>query len=513
MSMSVLMAELKFANVFSDHMVLQQQKELKVWGQAKPGEEVTLTLSSTTSKAKANAEGKWQATLPAQKASFDSHKLTAKTSSESVTLDDILIGEVWLATGQSNMVWPLKKSKRAKEELPKANHQHIRLLLLPELVAAEPQDSISKIRNQWQVCTPKTAANISAVGYYVAREIVQKGKVPVGIIQCARGGTTVQTWTSKKALSSYSLGQAELKKAEAEAKAFDQKAAQAKYKNNIKRWREKVDEIKKANAKLGPNEKPAKLPAKPRKGLSPNMDRNYPANQFNAMLYPLIPMTVRGALWYQGEANARRNPNHNDYFKLLTEMVKDWRGRWGDNFPFYIVQLPNFKSKTSKIELKADRQDVQWGQFLAAQSLKHSGITIINDLGEAKNNHPINKRDVALRLARLPLTAPPFNHKRVKTGPLFKKMEIEGSKARIHFDHAGSGLATRDGKEPDSFIIKGEKGDWVRANAKIDGNTVIVSHPEIKKPVAVRYAWAPNPKNPNLMNKEKLQASVFKTDP
>lgn len=465
-------AEIKLPKLFGDHMVLQRETEANLWGWAAPGEEVKIALGDSTATAKADDNGKWKAKLktPVAGGPFE---LSFRGKNE-ITLKDVYIGEVWIASGQSNMEWTVQASANPQEEAANAKHPTIRMIKVQKVPAENPVDDIpvdpgtkkTTLTSGWAVCSPETVPSFSAVGYYFARHLAQELKVPIGIVNTSWGGTVCEAWTSKEALSAVP---------------------------SLKYMADKP--IVNLPERPDPKDSTKKLPA--------NFGPNQAAVLYNGMLAPVIPFSIRGAIWYQGESNVGRA---DEYRTLFPTMIADWRARFGQgDFPFLFVQLAPFKydGSTKLAEL--------WDSQLKTLSLsKNTGMCVTTDITNINDIHPKNKQDVGKRLALWALANTYGQKDLVYSGPLYDSHEIEGNKIRIKFKH-GAGLMAKDEKPLTHFQIAGEDQKFVEAKAVIDGDTIVVSSDAVQKPAAVRFAWSPIAE-PNLFNKAGLPASPFRTD-
>jgi len=442
-------ADVTVPKVFGTNMVMQRDIALPVWGFADAGEKVTVRIGKCEKTATANAEGNWKVTLPAMKCSTKAASMTVSGKGNKIELTNILIGEVWVCSGQSNMQWSIKRSANAKEEIAAANYPLIRLLGVGRATAAEPQKDIN---GQWQVCSPKTAGGFSAVGYFFGRKLHKELKMPIGLIHSSWGGTRIEPWTPIEGLQS------------------------------VEALKKIADGAKKLTGRIG-NRTPTAL--------------------YNAMIAPLKPVAIRGAIWYQGESNMGEGMM---YFEKKKALIGGWRKVWGQgDFPFGFVQLAPFD------RYGGDRQPKLWEAQTASLAIPNTGMAVITDITTLKNIHPPNKQDVGLRLALWALATSYDKKDLVYSGPMYKSMKVAGGKAVLTFDHVGGGLASRDGKDLDWFEIADDDKKFVPAKAKIDGKTVVVSSDEVAKPAAVRFGWSQKA-TPNLMNKEGLPASPFRTD-
>jgi sialate O-acetylesterase len=465
-------AETKAHTLFTDGMVLQRDLPCPVWGTAEPGAELAVEIAGQKKSAKAGADGRWSVKLDPMPAGGP-HELKIGER----VVKDVLVGEVWVCSGQSNMEMTVNSSMNADAEKAAANHPKIRLYTVPKKQAAAPQTDVP---SSWKVCSPATVGSFSAVGYFFGRDLAGAIDVPIGLIHTSWGGTAAELWTRTEVL----LGTPELKP------LVDGFSAR------LKQWEVDLEKHKSAVEKAKTEGKPE--PRAPGKPMAPSC-------LYNGMIAPLLPYAIRGALWYQGESNASRAKQYETLFPL---MIKNWRDDWkqGD-FPFGFVQLANFKAR------KADPDESQWAELRDAQTktlaLPNTGMAVIVDIGDEKDIHPKNKQDVGKRLAAW-AQAKVYAKPVVYSGPLFDGLKIEGTSARIAFKHVGGGLVAK-GEVLKGFAIAGEDRKFVWADAKVDGETVVVSSPKVEKPAAVRYAWADNP-DCNLYNKEGFPASPFRTD-
>lgn len=634
-------AELRVPPILGDNMVLQQGKKVRIWGKANPGETVTVTFVNQSSKTIADAQGSWQLWLAPLKAGGPFELVIKGTNV--LHIKNVLVGEVWVCSGQSNMEWPLVNTLGGEEEIAQAHLPEIRLFTVEHVTALSPQTAVE---GRWEVTTPETASQFSAVGYFFGRELHQRLKVPVGLIDSSWGGTPAEAWTSHQALLSspqlkpiieryQSSLNAPSKTIETYARAladWEQKNLHLDSENKGEKlgyadqamltsdWAQmdlpkqfetagllidgavwfrrtldlpaswagrdlvlnlaaiddhdvtyfngtKVGSIGRETPNsymvprkyvvpgslvragrnviavrvfdsageggfgrgggmsigpVGANESElislrgaweykvelALEPKRPDWGTRPATvgagNQNNPTVLYNAMIAPLVPFAIRGAIWYQGESNAGRAYQYRTLFPL---MIRSWRSAWGQNFPFYFVQLPNWRAA------KPEPDESDWAELREAQTITMrepgTGMAVTIDVGQENDLHPRNKRDVGHRLALWAL-AGTYRQKLIPSGPLFRRFQVEGNVVRIHFKHS-TGLKTSDGGPPKGFAIAGEDRRFVWADARIDGDTVIVSSSSVLKPLAVRYAWADNPQV-NLYNKAGLPVSPFRTD-
>jgi sialate O-acetylesterase len=413
----------------------------------------------------------------------------------------VLVGEVWFASGQSNMLWALAQSEGGRDEIAAADHPGIRFFMAQLIAAPSPKSDVPGV---WQASSPQTAGRFSAVGYHFARKLNQELGVPVGVIQAAWGGKPVATFTSREALASIPETKSQLEDYEKALASYDPEKEKTRHAEAVKAWEKQMDEWR--ASKPAPNAKP---PAKPKPAENPGIVPGKPTTVYNGIIAPFVGYTIRGAIWYQGEADANEMADALNYGKVFPLMIRDWRGRWGDDFRFLWVQLANFKSPVMQPGTN-DPWAVVQDQQRRSLSVEKTGMAVINDIGAELNIHPPNKKDVGERLARWTL-ADDFGKDVVKCGPLYKDSKIDGPRITVTFDHIGKGLKSADGSSLKRFKIQDYDGNWYWAHAKIEGNSVVVSSAEVPRAAAVRYAWVSNPTGANLVNSEDLPASIFTT--
>jgi sialate O-acetylesterase len=488
---STARADVKLPAIFGSHMVLQREQKDRVWGWADPGEEVTVQIADQSHSTKAGPDGAWQVVLDPMLAGGP-HTMTVK-GKNTVTFDDVLIGDVWICSGQSNMQWSVGAAKDVELEIPAAKYPNIRLITVPNVGTQEPQKNF---QGEWVPCRPDTVGGFSAVGYFFGRQLHQTLGIPIGLINDAWGGSACEAWIRQDLL-----------------------AADSKYAPLLEKWAEtmknypkvkdeykaKYDAWQKAAAKATAENKP-----EPQQPFNPDwvIANARPGNIYNGVLKPTIGYGIRGVIWYQGETNAGRAYQYRELFPL---MIKSWRDEWGQgDFSFYWVQLADFLA-----EAPAPR-DSAWAELREAQTmtldrLPHTGQAVIIDIGEGKDIHPKNKQDVANRLARWAL-ARDYGIGIAHQSPTYKSMSHQGNKIVITFDLVGGGLRAFDVAEPRGFAIAGSDRKFVPAQARVTrSNTVEVWSDRVPDPVAVRYAWADNPVC-NLYSTEGLPATPFRTD-
>lgn len=622
-------AQVKFARLFSDHVVLQRQKPIPVWGWAKPGEKVKVTLAGQTMDSKADATGKWQVSFKPLEAGGP-HSLQANAKSGNATVNDVLIGEVWLCSGQSNMEWPVSAAKNYEEERKNADFPQIRHFRVDHVVTLQPEQDLTA--GEWKIAGSETVGGFTAVGFFFARELYQKLHVPIGLLHSSWGGSQIEGWISKEAM----LGNDELRayaqnlpKTWEEADVImDKKLKKQLFKNasyeptwedekkyispdvDFTSWQKTADGVgqwdwkglmgfrgkgymakeisipsdwvaKPTTLSLAENDGPIEvyangkpayegaakgsrkiqvpantwkegkniltiktgnmvsaawfgpglsgsandlyledgsrkmslakdwylMPAFAEKHEYAHLMNNVGTTIFNAMIVPLLPFGIRGALWYQGESNAGRAYQYRQAFPL---MINDWRKRWNDEFSFYWVQLSSFGTD------RDSNKGSNWAELREAQnltlSLPKTGMAVSTDVGNPNDIHPTNKQDVAHRLATNALKYD-YSQNIPYASPLYDQMQVNGNKAVISFKNAENGLTIRDRYGYlKGFEIAGDDKVFHYAQAEIQGNKVIVSSPKVSKPAAVRYAWSDAPEDANLYNADGFPASAFRTD-
>lgn len=501
-----LTAAVRLPTVFTDNMVLQRDRPVRVWGWADAGEAVEVKLSGSVAKGKADEKGRWVVELPAMPAG-ENLELTV-AAGNTVTLRNLIVGDIWVCSGQSNMEMTLNGCVGAAEDAKGANLPAIRRIKFNHVVSGvEEQDAPAA--TQWQVCTPETVQGFTAVGFYFAREIVKKTGVPIGIVDANWGGTPIEPWVATAGLAGV-----EALKPQHEAK----QEAIRQYRERLPKALEAVEgwvaQTRRDLASGAPVSMPPTVPGPPDAGWS---------GMYNAMIHPIVKLPIKGALWYQGESNGAEGET---YYQKMEALIGGWRKAWGQgDFPFYFVQLASFQAVT---EDAAGGNG--WAKLREAQRkamrLPNTGMAVITDtvpLAERDDIHPRNKYDVGLRLAQWALGRDYGVKDTVVSGPLLSGMESAGGKVRLQFEHTGGGLmvgkkeglalAAEDaGAKLKGFAVAGADQKWFWAEAVIDGNSVVVSASEVKEPVAVRYGYRMNPEGANLYNRAGLPASPFRTD-
>lgn len=477
MAAAAARADVTLPNIFGDHMVLQQKQKNKVWGHADVGEAVTVTIDQQRHQATAGADGTWQVMLDPLPAGGP-HMLTVQ-GKNTVKFDDVLVGEVWICSGQSNMQWAVGGSNDPDLERLAAKHPRLRMINFPQVGSQEP---IWTHDRQWMVCSPETVNSFSAVGYFFGRQLLDTLDVPIGMINNAWGGSACEAWIRRDLL-----------------------AADSRYKPLMDRWAEMESRF----AELSKQSNLSKDQTEQLNGLRGQMGGNFrPGNIYNGVLKSHLGYGIRGAIWYQGESNAGRAYQYRDLFPL---MIKSWRDEWGQgDFPFYWVQLADFLAE------KPEPGDSAWAELREAQTmtmskLPNTGEAVIIDIGEGKDIHPKNKVDVGRRLARWAL-AKDYGIKIPYHSPQYKSMQTQGNKIVLTFEHVDGGWRPFDVNEPRGFAIAGDDKKFVWATAKIlDDGKIEVTSDQVSQPVAVRYGWADNPVV-NMYDGAGLPLTPFRTD-
>jgi len=485
-------AEVKLPALFSPHMVVQREMPVPVWGWADPGEQVTVTLAGQSEKTQADAQGRWRVRLPAMRAGGP-HVLKVQ-GRNTVEVPDVLVGEVWLCSGQSNMAMTVGASMNKEAEIAAANFPEIRMFTVARRPAGEPQRDCE---GTWAVCSPQTVAGFSATAYFFGRRLHQELKVPVGLVHSSWGGTPIQAWTSRKAQQAVPELVPLVEAYEKAVATYDPAAAQERYQKQLAAWKAAAAKAKAQGAKF--------TQRRPQPPLPPQQSPHSPGVLYDGMIAPLVPYALRGAIWYQGESNAG---NAKLYGLQLRTMIAEWRAAWGQgDFPFLFVQLPNFMAPQQQPSETGGWPLIR-EQMLKTLEVPNTGMAVTIDIGEANDIHPKNKQDVGSRLAQWAL-AKTYGKPIAASGPLYKAMRRQGNRIVLEFEYA-EGLSAR-GRELKGFAIAGADRRFVWADARIEGHTVVVSSPQVAEPVAVRYAWANNPQC-TLINGAGLPASPFRTD-
>ena len=530
------MAELHVPAQISDHMILQREMAVPIWGTGTAGESVTAEFAGQSKTTRVGADGKWMLKLDSLPASAEARELVIKSRDETLKIRDVLVGDVWLASGQSNMGSPLSSGSAALA-LPTANDPLLRFFNVTKTVAAEP---LAEPRGKWEPATPDAAKNFSAVAYFFAREIRRSQNVPVGVFNAAWGGTPIQTWMSLESIRReppITKTLADWDKALAQHQAVkDQPQLMADYLADMKDWEtnvmpafkaaqkahnEEMDAARAAGQPAKPGPQPSRPePVTPDPIAMPSSSKrpSTPTISYNGMIAPLIPYAIRGAIWYQGEADGSHGPEYRVWFPRL---IEGWRAAWGQgDFPFLYVQIPG-NGKDPDPVAKSGMPFTREAQSLGLK-LPNTGMAVTIDIGDPKEVHPDNKCYVGGRLGLVGRKVA-YGEKVVASGPVYEGFTVEGNTVKLRFSETGSGLAIGQAPwvaagtqpiPPDKlvgFFVAGEDKKWVEAEARIEGDTVLVSSAQVPQPAAVRYAWANSPRA-NLSNKEGLPAGPFRTD-
>lgn len=449
-------ANIRLPRIFSSHMVLQRGAVNQIWGWADPREKVKISFAGKTIKVKAGKNGQWQAQLPAMEYGGP-YRIRIKGKNE-IELNDVMIGEVWVCSGQSNMTMTVQASRNSQQEIAAAQFPAIRLFTVPKRVAQLPQEDLDN--GEWVECSPATVGSFSAAAYYFGRHLSNELKVPIGLIHSSWGGTVAETWVSGNTIEK-----------------------DADFAPKLRRL-QTADSVK------------------------ANRPNDFPTLLYNGMIHPLIPYGIKGVIWYQGEGNRDRAWQ---YRRLFPSLISDWREKWNrDTFPFLFVSLANY---LQPVDTPAASK---WAELREAQvmtlKVPHTGMAVAIDIGEAGDIHPKNKQEVGRRLALNALKIA-YGKNLVYSGPLYDSFEKDGHSIKIRFRETGSGLIIKNGETLKGFSIAGENQQFYRATAQVlNDSTVIVQTDKVPHPVAVRYGWADNPHTINLYNKEGLPAHPFRTD-
>ncbi|MEP4076704.1 sialate O-acetylesterase [Haloferula sp.] len=459
---------LKLAGIFADNMVLQQKTDAAIWGKAEAGQSVSIKPSwgGKSIKTKADDEGKWKTSIQTPPAGGP-FQIRVECGKEKIELKNVLSGEVWICSGQSNMQWKLRGfgKEQFKEDVENAKYPEIRLCDIPQALALEEQDDV---KSSWKACNPNTVFNFSAVAYFFGSRIHQELDVPIGLISTNWGGSKAEAWVSAETLTE-------------EFPEFD-------------KVMDEYPQIAEEHGVVHP--RAPKFPE--------GLNMRSPTVLYNSMIKPLVPFAFRGVVWYQGESNVTAPVQYRTLFPAL---IKNWRDEWNiGEFPFYFVQIAPFEYKREPIPVAFLRE-----AQLMTLTVPNTGMAVTMDVGEADNIHPRDKKPVGERLALLALARSYEQEDLVDSGPLYDDFRVVGKEIYLKFTDTGSGLATRDDEALTHFTIAGKDKEFAPAEAVIKGDMIIVSSKDVKKPVAVRFGWG-NADAPNLMNKEGLPASSFRTD-
>ena len=485
-------ADVRLPAIFSDHAVLLSGAAVPVWGWADAGEKVEVTFAGQTKSATPGADGKWTVKFDALKADAKPQEITVK-GKNTLTVKDVLVGEVWLGSGQSNMAMTVSRAKDFAQEQAASELPQVRMFTV---ISGASDKAEADCKGVWLVCSPQTVGVFSATLFFFGREIHKSLAVPTGLIHSSVGGTPIESWIAPEAQAASRELKAFFEETTRTEAKVDIEVAKAKYETDLAKWKEAAKTAK-AEGKPAPRAPQDPVALRARKGNVGGL--------FNGKIAPLIPYAIRGALWYQGEANTSdtKAPYYRHQLALL---VNDWRKRWGSELPFAWVQLPNFTRPGDGWPLVREA-------MLKTLKLPKTGMAITIDIGEQKNIHPANKQEVGRRLSLWALSSVYGKKVESASGPLPAGHEIRGNEIVLKFTHADGGLVAKGGLGLGltGFMIAGEDKQWKPAATHIEGDKVIVCSPEIGKPVAVRYAWQDWPEC-NLTNGAGLPASPFRTD-
>lgn len=486
-----LPAAVRLPKVFGSHMVLQRDVELPFWGWAEPGEEVSVALGETKVSTTADEKGKWSLKLPKQKAGGP-HEI-AVAGKNVIYLTDVLVGEVWVCSGQSNMEWPMTLTKDAQKEIAAAKYPRIRLFQITKNPTPKPVDDVTA---EWKACEPASVASFSAVAYFFGREIHQELDVPVGLIHPSWGGTRIEPWTPPVGFEGVANPEVSKLATFGETANAAYEKQKLAFVGQMEAWAAAARKAAEAGKEITPP------PVWPN---NPMANPGAPTALYNGMVSPVVPFAIRGALWYQGESNLSEGMLYHDKMKAL---IGGWRKVWNQgDFPFLFVQLAPYRYGNNSWDVIAGL----WEAQTATLSVPNTGMAVTTDIGNLGDIHPNNKQDVGKRLALWALANTYGKKDLVYFGPLFKSAKPEGSSIRVTYDFA-KGLKTTDGAAPKWFEVAGADGKFEAAEAKIDGDAVVVSSAKVAEPKNVRYGWTES-QTPNLVNGAGLPACPFRSNP
>ena len=489
-------AEVRLAGFFGDHMVVQADKKIQLWGWAEPNESVSIDIEGedVQDNVKASDDGKWKASLPARKASKKPIVLNVRGDGNTITLKDVLVGEVWLCSGQSNMEWPVSRSSNANEEITAGDHPLIRHIKVAHRPSTTPLDDLE---SEWQICSPDTVANFTACGYFMARQLRKELDVPIGLVNSSWGGTRVEPWTPPvgfaKVEALAGIHQSVLNRTPG---TDSNKRLLEKHVADVESW---LVDAKKSLSGQAPIAASPTYPAE----LTPFKSHQDPTMLYNGMIHALVGLPIRGAIWYQGESN------HNEgmlYTEKKKALINGWRELWGQgDFPFYFVQIAPYQYGNESPSILASF----WEAQAAVQQIPNTAMVVINDIATLNDIHPPNKQDVGHRLALLALKHD-YGREVVAHSPEMESIELLGEKLKVNFKNTGSGMKTADGASPTHFqlIGPGSKG-FQDADAIIDGDSVVLSSDKVTKPTAMRFAWH-KLAEPNLVGGTGLPVGAFR---
>ncbi|MEN8829470.1 MAG: sialate O-acetylesterase [Lentimonas sp.] len=491
-----LKAELVLPSIFSSHMVLQREQALPIWGKANPGATVAVAFAGQTKKTKADTDGQWRVDLEPLSASSAPRVMavssTFNADHSTIKFLDVLVGEVWLCSGQSNMEWSMTKSENAAAAIAAADHPGIRLFQSPKVPSERPLDTVNA---QWKTCTPASVASFSAVAYYFGTRLQQELDVPVGLLLSAWGGTRIEPWTPPNGFEGIdSLRDIHQKVQKTLPSSPKYKKAMNDYLSDLEQW------LSKAHSAADTESYVPAAPTFPT-DLILSGNQQTPTKLYNGMLHAHVPYAIRGAIWYQGESNHSEGMLYVDKTRAL---LTGWRKLWGYDFPYYFVQIAPYQYGNEA----SDILPIFWeAQSEIVKTIPQTGMAVISDYTTLNNIHPPNKKIPGTRLALLAL-ANDYGKDIVATGPVFESLQKQGPKLKVNFTSA-HGLTTSDGNDPDWFEVAGKDGAFHNASAVIHKNAVFVQSSKVPEPVAVRFAWHKTA-TPNLINAARLPTAAFR---
>lgn len=489
--------DVKLPAVIGSHMVLQRDQPVPVWGWAAPSEKVIVRFADTNSHTQADETGRWKVALPNLAANSRPQSMYIEGSSGSrIELTDILVGEVWFCTGPSNIFWPVKKCDNAEQEIREANFPRIRFFTVEKKTADKPQDDCV---GHWFSCSSHTVGDVSGIGYFFSRRILQDVDVPVGVLQSFWGGSRIEAWTSRDALDAEPGIKPILDWWQEEFLRFDPNEAKSGHEKQLAAWKTFVADA------VANGTKPPKRPAAPK---DPRVSQHRPGCLYNGMVAPIIPFSIRGVICYQGLGNLLRADSS---ARLLRTMIRDWRTRWAQgDFPIGMVQPAPFDC-SKRVSSGPDAYSLQReAQLIVQKRLANIGIAPTMDVDDVDALHFTDKQLVGHRLACWAL-ASVYGFDLPYAGPVYESITIEGESIRVRFHHTDSGLTTSDGRPPQHFEISGADHKYYPAEARIDGHAVLVQSDRVVEPTAVRFAFS-DAAVVNLMNRDGLPASLFRSD-
>jgi len=484
-------AEIVLAPLFSDGVVLQREKPIPVWGRAEPGQKLVVTFQDQTMRTTVDADGRWIVYFEAVPASGDPHEIVVAAAKESVVVRDVVVGEVWLASGQSNMEWTIANVVPEEQKIAAVDLPLVRQLKIERTTAGRPADTVRT--GGWQKANPSTVPHFSAVGYFFARELHRRLRVPVGIVNSSWGGSPIEAWMSDRSRHATTLGPTIDERWKATRAEWTPERI-ARHASEMEAWQQAEAQAKATNTK-----NPLPWPKQPATD-----DSHYrPGNLFNGMIAPLQPFALRGFLWYQGESNVERP---NEYEELFPAMIRSWRANWGDDsLPFYFVQIPNYADRNP--------QGRQWARLREAQTkaleLPRTAMAVTIDVGDPDDIHPRTKMEVGRRLALIAKTEI-HDLPGDTSGPMFVGATRENGAMRVRFTHAATGLVAHQ-RPVQELELAGADQVFHPAVGRIERDTLVVTSPHVPAPVAVRYAWT-NAPAANLYNGAGLPAEPFRSD-